>query len=419
MSTITQTPCMPSSRLTYLACGAFIAMLVLGIAAPRSLSFLPGVWGLIVFSCLYFKTRQPFCFDKNLLKFAGALLLLGACSAVWSMDVAFALEKVLKTALVFFAGFVFLTALQNARLPENKADILSLVLVILCGVAALVIYSEYETDFMLSRILLNVGNEEYADIEGGFLLNRSIVFLVLLSMPFCMALYLSGNKPRAKQATFAFFVVAIALALWQTRSQTAQLTALVIVLMAFYPTHKRLARRILAGCILLTLWLLPFSIPAAQEGYARLAPSLSETSIISAASVPHRFEVWSFISRKIHQSPIIGHGIEATRFLKSREKMELMNSYTVLHPHNFFLQIWVEFGMIGAALFSAFFVFLFARMEKLCPLKQRYYAALMVSLLCILSFGYGMWQGWQIGMIFALAAMSAMAFKTYPPKLSA
>lgn len=406
-----------SNRMAYLAFGGLALILLCGIAAPRCLSFAPAVWGLAVFAGLFVKTKSSLYFDKSLFKFAIAVLLLGASSAIWYTDTSFAFEKTLKTAAVFFGGFILLTAGQNVSLCKSKANLFPLFLTILSALSALLIFSEYQTDFSLSRLILNAEEEKNARIEGGFLLNRSMVFLVLLSLPVCLALYMSDNSRKIKQAAFAFFLLCTTLALWKTNSQTAQLTAIVIPLMLLYPAHKKIARRFLAGSILLALWVFPFLVSTVQTIYSQLDPALSSQPIVTEASVPHRLEVWNFIADKIQEAPVLGHGIEATRFLKADQKMELMNSYTVLHPHNFFLQIWIEFGMIGAALFSAFLIFLFKRMDALGnATEQKYYATLLVSILCVLSFGYGIWQGWQIGMIFTLAAMSMMAIKIYAPK---
>lgn len=93
-----------------------------------------------------------------------------------------------------------------------------------------------------------------------------------------------------------------------------------------------------------------------------------------------------------------------------------MNATTVLHPHNIFLQIWVEFGIIGISLAAAFLLWIIKRFDDMPTFAQKYYGALLVTVICITSIGYGMWQGWQIGMIFALIAFSMAVVRLYGPR---
>ena len=93
-----------------------------------------------------------------------------------------------------------------------------------------------------------------------------------------------------------------------------------------------------------------------------------------------------------------------------------MNTDNVLHPHNAILQVWVEFGVMGALLASALVVFLFLRLDRLSPCLQRYYTALLIVMLGMLSMGYGLWQAWQLGMLFSIPAFSMMVTRLYPEK---
>ena len=54
-------------------------------------------------------------------------------------------------------------------------------------------------------------------------------------------------------------------------------------------------------------------------------------------------------------------------------------------------------------------------MDDKPALMQRYYLMLFTVLLAVMSIGYGLWQAWQIGMVFAIASLSVMANNIYGP----
>jgi len=212
---------------------------------------------------------------------------------------------------------------------------------------------------------------------------------------------------RNKRILAVFMLVCVLSALAHSASQTAQIAAALGILMFFYPSHKKTARRILLGGIVIAMLAAPFFAGPIQrtffDGYtsATVLPPL-----LNAASIPHRIEVWSFVSGNIMEKPFFGHGVEATRFFHSDEIMPLGKVHSVLHPHNAVLQIWAEFGLTGILLLIAFTVYLFRRLDDLPPLLQRYYTMLMIVLFALTSTGYGLWQAWQLGMIFTICALS-------------
>jgi hypothetical protein len=142
---------------------------------------------------------------------------------------------------------------------------------------------------------------------------------------------------------------------------------------------------------LLLAWMLPratvWLATAAALGGLLLAPLLPRIAGIIANFLPDRFlvdasavpriEIWSAYAKSILSAPIFGQG--ALSLGKS-------------HPHNFPLQLWVEFGAIGAALGASLLLaagIAFLRMEG--PYRP-YALAYAVAVYVNAYVGYGMWE---------------------------
>ena len=133
----------------------------------------------------------------------------------------------------------------------------------------------------------------------------------------------------------------------------------------------------------------------------------------------HRIFMWEDLSNTIMEKPIFGHGFDFSSFFKSPTL--LCNHYVTevlhtrfknftplitypgggkvcdgsplfgIHPHNGFLQIWLELGGIGILLFSIFMV-LFYRLIQ----HNRLAVAMLSFYAIIFSISFNIWQNWMI-----------------------
>jgi len=81
--------------------------------------------------------------------------------------------------------------------------------------------------------------------------------------------------------------------------------------------------------------------------------SVKEISQYLPPSARHRLAMWSFVVEKIDEKPMLGWGLDASRFIPQESRrlapnMELMP----LHPHNALLQVRLELGMPGIVLIA-------------------------------------------------------------------
>lgn len=111
-----------------------------------------------------------------------------------------------------------------------------------------------------------------------------------------------------------------------------------------------------------------------------------------------RLLIWDFTWEKIWQKPIWGWGLESSRRLPGGEGMF---DHMWLHPHNGFLQIWMELGVFGAAVFLTwlFYVGWGKTHEWHDGAWRRMVPSLVVSVGVMMAASYGVWQSWWWGSV--------------------
>ena len=192
-----------------------------------------------------------------------------------------------------------------------------------------------------------------------------------------------------------------------TESQTAQLCFIVGLFFLFvFPIKLKILTKILMLLSVVFCLIFPFTI-------APLKNTFSEEQLkhgnyfVKQASIIHRLDVWNYAAEKTIKSPIYGNGIESLRFMKSDTYMEHQKADNALHAHNAVLQVWAEFGIIGILLAIALLVYIFRSINNIenHDIRRLYLASFMACLCCSLT-GYGIWQSWQLGLFFAVAAFA-------------
>lgn len=134
-----------------------------------------------------------------------------------------------------------------------------------------------------------------------------------------------------------------------------------------------------------------------------------------AASLPlswhMRLEIWRYALEQIAAAPVTGHGLDAARILgEDAELRGVPFNLLPLHTHNGALHIWLETGLIGAALFTA----ALAALGQACwrsQMSQARAAGLAfagAAYLATVLVGSGVWQEWLHGCLALGCAASFM-----------
>ncbi len=126
-----------------------------------------------------------------------------------------------------------------------------------------------------------------------------------------------------------------------------------------------------------------------------------------------RIKIWTFTSQHILEEPLFGHGIDASKGLETDTGTGsgfFEPGVTVVshHPHNIFLQIWLDFGMVGALLWGGLLLILTYRVYNAHETAQPYIVAAAFCSLMMLSTTFSLLQAWWLSGHIATAVMLAL-----------
>lgn len=199
--------------------------------------------------------------------------------------------------------------------------------------------------------------------------------LGLLAAVGAVLISLKSNSATALLALAAAFA-GFALALWSSR-QTMRLLQVVFAIAVM-------------GAIPLSM--LPKALHIEQN--ERLPLSFRE-----------RVLIWDHIGRDALQAPWIGVGVQSVKFTPKLRATLVPSgnaenkTIAYAHPHNGYLQVWVELGLVGALLFMLSGLSLIRRIASLSPAMQPFALALTAATLAMIGPGWGLWQPWMIAAI--------------------
>ncbi len=348
----------------------------------------------------------------------GVLIAVLMVACIWAVE---PLDSFLK---VFGLGLVGVLAISVWRMGKGWSDatVIALTQGLVIGMAIASIYIAIETltDRELTRQIhtwipqLRIGYEKHYRLnEAGEIIrvshsviNRATFAYSSLFWPALLGVYATFHG-RTRFILGAILVVTAASILANSTHQSSQLALVVssvVVLIGL--VNVRLAKWSV-GLILLGLFLLivPFSLYAEKAGW-HANPWVHRTA-------QARLILWGYTAERVLENPIFGVGTNSTRALdeaRPRQSIEKPKGYvkarrTTAHPHNIFLQLWYETGVLGVLAALAFFLALLGRAGTLGLREQQVSLAHYAMLIFLTMASYSVWQTW----FQAVVGLSAMA----------
>ena len=118
---------------------------------------------------------------------------------------------------------------------------------------------------------------------------------------------------------------------------------------------------------------------------------------IATTNWGYRIEIWHRVSQLIAERIWLGYGFDAARYLGKPG----VSPIVFLHPHNGLLQVWLELGAVGAALFLGWALSCAAALLQSSARTPvlAIVAATVTALAVFWSISFGIWQGWWISAI--------------------
>lgn len=394
-------------------------LLLLGIApivaamGPRALSFVPGFILALGIASYFWSTRKRPLLSPTPLIYMGAVSALCLISVLWSVNMHDAIDRAAKIALVVMGNGLLLSYILARPIERLKFFPLTFLSAFITGLVLLAseLYFNGPITTFANGLLGESNDFKYSD------LNRGIVALVLCTPA---ALALAGftiTDTFKRRAVYGIIFALLGLMCFLTFSQSAHLALVVMAFFFFlFPVGREWAWLALALTLSALIFATPFMV---QFFFQALPPIILGVSWFEHSYALERLEIWDYVSRYAMQQPLTGWGVEATRMVTFDTKELYQGGNTVLHPHNFAVQIWMEFGALGATLGSLFLLHLLDAIRKLPDLPARVCLASMMGSLAVASTGYGIWQGWWLGTFILITAYCMLVAKIFAARVSA
>ena len=367
-------------------------------------AFLRGDFWQTAYGALFEKWdfRKPFFVGFTAIMFFSLWILL---SGVWSPKHHYTLFSWVM-APVLVGGSVIWFAL-NLSVDWRFRLARAFAAAIACGMAVLAF--EGLTDGLLRRVLPPADTSP-GGVKDIIELGRGVTALAPSLFP--AAIMLGYLRNRLWAAGLLLLGVLAAFTNDVSANAAAIAFGFAMAVMAFKAT--RIILPSLGALVIGSLVLCPliFAMMPVPLIFSFAEAALSEQMVEGVSSWLHRLVVWQSAAREIPSALFFGHGADYARIWSETASMVDVPGVPVevstmpLHPHNIFLQIWLEFGLIGALSFGVFLycglrMLLDAQLEKsILAATVGTIGAIYVSMMVEGS----LWQVWRLAAM-AVAGM--------------
>ena len=235
-------------------------------------------------------------------------------------------------------------------------------------------------------------------------INRQVVVLMLLTWP----VWLMTSHRRSRYALGAAIVAlaGVVAVVASARSETAKLAlAASLVLFVLNAWRPRIALVLAAaGWTVAVFLVVPLAIALHGQGWHH-----SDQLFDSARA---RVVVWNEIATRTLERPVIGHGLAPQSGEAQRRDAETGLPAAAPHAHNVYLQVWYEFGAVGALWLGIAGYAVLGALRQMPPPVRAAGLAQFGAVAAILSSGYGLWQAWLHA---AIAYSAFLLLRASPP----
>lgn len=311
-----------------------------------------------------------------------AFLVFAGLSMAWSHHLKISLSAYGELLAAAGAALVL-----HACLPREVPGWAVKLAAVSVAIGCLTIVAELATA-MTFRASLGVRN--YA-----FIFKRSVTAILILGWPLAAYLWLTGRRPIAV-AVALLFLIATYVAHSSATALGLAVGLVVLVAAALCPKRGSLAVAAALGAGLLIA-------PVLGDTAARILPQrLVER--LHFAHAADRIAIWQSFGEVVKRRPIAGVGFGTSSAMPRdpvaaevpAERRVLLGAW---HPHNGYLQVWAETGLIGAALFGATLLLSVLALGRLPRTRAAASCAMVASAGAVMLVGHGIWQGWWSAVI--------------------
>jgi len=403
-----------SARTGWVLGGTAILLMPIALFAPKGVAVLFVIAATLVFVMTFDAGRIRSILKQPISRLLAAFIVFAVISATWSIAPASSLRSALTLGLAFFSGLYLIDTM--GRLGKADRDLVFSGIIVGGVLGLSLIAFEHSTNGLLTRLILAAKGRD-ANPATNFMpaLNSGMSVLALYAWPWALVL-----KSRFGAAVMVLGLLVCGGLIFLSNADTPVLALLAgfVIAVLSLPSKKGVLAifAVIAGVGIAAAPLLPGALPDPHTE-ARAYSKLSHSGV-------HRLVIWRTAAEHIAKSPVLGIGMNGTRFLYNSSD-RIIQKYATddpamtwgnyaepipLHTHNGILQIWLELGGIGALLFAAVLLMVLWRLRQggHDAITTAARLGMLVSGIVIFSLSFGPWQGWwQSAIWLSIAMMSA------------
>jgi len=384
-----------------------IFMIALGITPiisvyfPRFIAFWPLIIGLGTSYWFIIIKKELFRVSKLYYICAGIISILCLLSTIWSISPVQSIGDALKVTTILMFGGLMVSSFKALDVDDFKPYgwLLPIGIIVAASICAYDLYNDlviYKLFHGQDKIGLNTS-----------VMNRGIiccVFTFFASLPFIQN---SNLQEKQKFLLTAVTGLVMVIMLVLSQSQSGQLAfALGLIMFFVFPARWRFSYIAFGTALIAALLTTPLIV---NFLYDALVDQSQSNIWVQEAYVGNRVEIWHFVIEYAMNNPLFGYGIEATNYVRHFDFEHLYNKMdTVLHPHNFSIQIWMEFGLIGVIIATGILNVLLYKLYSIKDtLVRKSMTVSFIVVLLIAAMTYGMWQSWWLGELLFMLGIGA------------
>jgi O-antigen ligase len=379
-----RTPRTAPARFAAVYLTAILLAPLLAVTVPRGLAPLliaASVIGTVMFRLDQGRWPVP---SKRWMLILGGFLLYCAGTALWSIRPAQSLRQTLELAYTLIPALLLAAAVQTKSPLLDHRRVRWFLLAYFAAVILLMLDLLHGLPVYLA---MRGGVAPDPFLEGS-LINRNMVAMAALCWPAFLSFWL-----RKEWGAAALLPVGMIVLVTGGSSESAMVGLLIgLITLAVAMIAPNFTRIALGVGVIVTFF---GTIPAMEWLYS--------LDLIDRGTLPfsflHRIEIWHYASNLVFERPLAGWGLDTSRSIAEKVILERGGyEFPVLpiHPHNAFLQVWLELGLVGVGFGIAIGLTVLRGIRDLPRPSQPVALAAFAGSMAMLSVAYGVWQVWWL-----------------------
>lgn len=349
-------------------------------------------------------------FMAVMLPISAALTLLAGFTKA---DVIKWIKTPLVIGIILFSIYMFVTVPYSFYPPHSLIEALQFSIAMICFALLwnfkskidhkMPVKTQYLLYGLFSALVVILAGLNYAVMQKwlpwqAHPLNRAAVIYALCYWPF-MLMVPDIKKPIYHISLFLLLWASIATGISETALVMHIFGALTFCFYKFIPMTKKIAAGLFfTGIVILSI------VPSILS-YIYIIDTNSNFAAIFGAKLRH-LQMWALSANEAVDHMPFGTGINVIQYFSGIPSKVSYGDH-IPHPHNYIIELMLDFGIFGAVIIGMIFYGLVSIFMRAPKQIQPQVAATLITLVTLYTLAFTIWQEWRTGFVaFAMALIS-------------